>query len=67
MVKHPCVNKCNSNLSSEGVCSGCGRNVSDVLHWPGYSDEEKQLILRVFKHRVASRNRERNIYDRAQR
>lgn len=43
-IKTPCVGLC-STVYGDLVCRGCKRFHHEVVHWNGYSDEEKRSVL----------------------
>jgi predicted Fe-S protein YdhL (DUF1289 family) len=44
-IKTPCIGVCSTGIG-DSVCRGCKRFAHEVIGWNGYSDEERQLIMR---------------------
>ncbi len=44
-VKTPCVGICSTGIGDQ-VCRGCKRFAHEVIHWNGYTQEQKLLIAR---------------------
>ncbi|MYM62537.1 DUF1289 domain-containing protein [Pseudomaricurvus sp. HS19] len=44
-VKTPCVGICSTGIGDQ-VCRGCKRFAHEVIHWNGYTQEQKRLIAR---------------------
>lgn len=44
-VPTPCIGVCSTGIG-DAVCRGCKRYAHEVIHWNGYSDEQKQAIDR---------------------
>ena len=42
-VKTPCIGVCSTGIG-DSVCRGCKRFSHEVIHWNGYSREQKQII-----------------------
>jgi len=42
MVDSPCIDECSAR---NGVCSGCGRTIEEIMMWQSLSDEEKKEII----------------------
>ena len=42
-VKTPCIGVCSTGIG-DSVCRGCKRFAHEVIHWNGYSQQEKRLI-----------------------
>ena len=42
-VPTPCVGVCSTGIG-DVVCRGCKRFAHEVIHWNGYSDEQKRII-----------------------
>ena len=42
-IKTPCVGLC-STVYGDLVCRGCKRFHHEVIHWNGYSEEEKHAV-----------------------
>ncbi len=45
LVKTPCIGVCSTGIGDR-VCRGCKRFAHEVIHWNGYSNEQKLLIER---------------------
>lgn len=43
-VKTPCIGVCSTGIG-DSVCRGCKRFTHEVIHWNGYSEEEKAHII----------------------
>jgi len=46
MAKSPCIGVC-AVSSGDGLCIGCGRTLKQIAEWSGYSDEERERIMKV--------------------
>jgi predicted Fe-S protein YdhL (DUF1289 family) len=44
-VKTPCIGVCSTGIG-DSVCRGCKRFAHEVIHWNGYTDDQKQIIDR---------------------
>lgn len=44
-VKTPCIGVCSTGIG-DSVCRGCKRFTHEVIHWNGYSENEKSHIIR---------------------
>lgn len=44
-VKTPCIGVCSTGIG-DSVCRGCKRFTHEVIHWNGYTEEEKAHIIR---------------------
>lgn len=42
-VKTPCIGVCSTSIGAS-VCHGCKRFAHEVIHWNGYSEEQKQIV-----------------------
>lgn len=54
-MKHPCVNKCNSHLTTDGICTGCYRSVDEIREYNGMSDQQKMAVLALCEARRQSK------------
>lgn len=43
-LRTPCVGIC-STIYGDEICRGCVRTYQEIIHWNGFSDEEKQATL----------------------
>jgi predicted Fe-S protein YdhL (DUF1289 family) len=44
-VKTPCIGVCSTGIG-DSVCRGCKRFAHEVIHWNGYTDDQKLIIDR---------------------
>lgn len=44
-IPTPCIGVCSTGIG-DAVCRGCKRYAHEVIHWNGYSQEQKQAIDR---------------------
>ncbi|HEY7886030.1 MAG TPA: DUF1289 domain-containing protein [Cellvibrionaceae bacterium] len=44
-VKTPCIGVCSTGIG-DSVCRGCKRFGHEVIHWNGYSDDQRRVIAR---------------------
>jgi len=44
-MESPCIRNC--TLNEKDVCIGCGRLVSEITSWQGYSDKQRQAVLKL--------------------
>lgn len=42
-VRTPCIGVCSTGIG-DSVCRGCKRFSHEVIHWNGYSEEEKRIV-----------------------
>ena len=42
-VKTPCIGVCSTSIGGT-VCRGCKRFAHEVIHWNGYSEEQKRIV-----------------------
>jgi len=42
-IKTPCIGVCSTGIG-DVVCRGCKRFAHEVIHWNGYSQEQKRVI-----------------------
>ena len=42
-MKSPCINIC--RLNEKGVCTGCKRTETQIIHWDSYSDAKRKQIM----------------------
>ena len=42
-VKTPCIGVCSTGIG-DSVCRGCKRFAHEVIHWNGYSEEQKRIV-----------------------
>lgn len=42
-VKTPCIGVCSTGIG-DSVCRGCKRYAHEVIHWNGYSEEQKRIV-----------------------
>ena len=52
-ITSPCNKVCTVEPVS-GLCMGCGRSVSEIASWIGYSDDERTRIMAELPRRLAS-------------
>jgi uncharacterized protein len=52
-IESPCNRVCAIDPAS-GLCLGCGRTLSEVTHWIGYSHEERSRIMAELPARIAA-------------
>ena len=52
-IASPCNKVCTVEPVS-GLCAGCGRTVSEIANWIGYSDDERTRIMAELPRRLAS-------------
>lgn len=52
-IASPCNKVCTVEPVS-GLCVGCGRSVSEIASWIGYSDGERSRIMAELPRRLAS-------------
>jgi predicted Fe-S protein YdhL (DUF1289 family) len=43
-MKSPCVNVCVIDPGT-GLCSGCGRSITEIAGWTTMTDRERQRII----------------------
>ena len=43
-LRTPCVGIC-STIYGDEICRGCVRTYQEIIHWNGFSDEQKQATL----------------------
>jgi predicted Fe-S protein YdhL (DUF1289 family) len=51
MIKSPCINICNGPLTTDGICRGCFRSISELEEWIRASDWRRIQILDECKKR----------------
>jgi len=56
IMESPCQRICAVD-SSLGLCTGCGRNLSEITHWIAYSDSERARIMAKLPARLAAAQR----------
>ena len=44
MIISPCRNICIVDPPT-GLCGGCGRNLTEIANWSGYSDAERKRVM----------------------
>lgn len=49
-MKSPCVRDCNIVEDSK-YCKGCKRTIQEIIRWTQFTDEQRENILRMLKHR----------------
>jgi predicted Fe-S protein YdhL (DUF1289 family) len=42
-VKTPCIGVCSTGIG-DSVCRGCKRFSHEVIHWNGYTEEQKRIV-----------------------
>ena len=42
-IKTPCIGVCSTGIG-DSVCRGCKRFGHEVIHWNGYSEEQKRIV-----------------------
>jgi predicted Fe-S protein YdhL (DUF1289 family) len=42
-IKTPCIGVCSTGIG-DAVCRGCKRFAHEVIHWNGYSQEQKRIV-----------------------
>ena len=42
-VKTPCIGVCSTGIG-DSVCRGCKRFAHEVIHWNGYSEDQKRIV-----------------------
>ncbi|WP_299002058.1 DUF1289 domain-containing protein [uncultured Shewanella sp.] len=52
-IPSPCINVCQSD--ARGYCLGCFRSRDERFNWLSYSNNQKQLILRLCQQRKRRR------------
>lgn len=52
-VQNPCVRNC--CLDDKDVCLGCGRKLSEITGWHGFSADEKASVLEKARARRQAR------------
>jgi len=55
-ARSPCVGICTLD-SSNNVCVGCGRLLSEIAGWSRMSDEERTNVRRLAETRLSERRR----------
>ena len=45
MADSPCIGLCRLDASG-AVCEGCGRTLTQIAAWSGYTREQRQEIMR---------------------
>ena len=43
-LRTPCIGIC-STIYGDEICRGCVRTYQEIIHWNGFSDEQKQATL----------------------
>ncbi|MET0378602.1 MAG: DUF1289 domain-containing protein [Spongiibacteraceae bacterium] len=51
----PCIRNC--CLNERDICLGCGRNLTEILHWQSFSMEQRKATLENAEQR---RNEQKN-------
>ncbi|MBD8555859.1 DUF1289 domain-containing protein [Rhizobium sp. CFBP 8762] len=54
-METPCIHICAIDAPS-GLCEGCGRSLTEIGSWSGYSDHERSAIMRRLPARLAQLN-----------
>jgi predicted Fe-S protein YdhL (DUF1289 family) len=49
----PCIKRCALDPTS-GLCIGCGRTLTEIAGWIGYTDHERTRIMAELPPRLAS-------------
>lgn len=49
-MKSPCISRCNITEDSQ-YCKGCKRTIQEIIRWTQFTDEQRENILRMLKHR----------------
>jgi uncharacterized protein len=52
-IESPCLRICSLDPAS-GLCMGCGRNLDEITHWIGLSNDERSRIMAELPQRLAS-------------
>ena len=42
-IKTPCIGVCSTGIG-DSVCRGCKRFAHEVIHWNGYSEEQRRIV-----------------------
>lgn len=50
-VKSPCILVCSIDRTT-GWCFGCGRTPDEIGHWLGFSDEQRDAVMRELPARM---------------
>lgn len=41
-MSSPCIGECSAR---NGICSGCGRTIDEIVMWQSLSEEDKREII----------------------
>ena len=45
LVRTPCIGICSTTSLGDKICRGCKRYAFEVIHWNGYSEQEKAAVM----------------------
>ncbi len=45
-TRTPCIGICSTTSIGDAICRGCKRYAFEVIRWNGYSEQEKEAVLR---------------------
>ncbi|MDP1932123.1 MAG: DUF1289 domain-containing protein [Gammaproteobacteria bacterium] len=45
-TRTPCIGICSTTSVGDAICRGCKRYAFEVIRWNGYSESEKEAVLR---------------------
>lgn len=51
LISSPCIQVCSLN-SETRICSGCGRNITEIAGWANYSALERKQIMEILPNRM---------------
>ena len=51
LIKSPCVLKCYYDYDHD-LCTGCGRDITELTDWNYYDNQKKQEIIKKSKKRL---------------
>ena len=43
-IESPCINICKLDKDTQ-TCTGCGRDIIEIIDWPTMTNEERQAVL----------------------
>jgi hypothetical protein len=49
----PCIKVCVVDAAS-GLCSGCGRTLTEIGGWLGFSDDQRRAVMAALPARLAA-------------
>jgi predicted Fe-S protein YdhL (DUF1289 family) len=55
-IESPCIRVCSIEHGS-GLCTGCGRTLSEIAGWTRMSARERRAIMAVLQARLATNRR----------